>query len=125
MSINKKDLLKLISRLIIGGIFIYTGWMKAASLPITMTFFHQLGIPGFLAYVVIFIEFVGGILVLLGLWLHQATLGLVLVMLGAIYYTHSAGFASVGLPLTTLSALLSLHASGPGAYTVRRLFKKD
>lgn len=119
MNINK-NLASLIVRLIIGGIFITTGWMKVADLAATVGFFSQLGIAAFLAYVVTYAELIGGILIVLGLWTEIAAIVLGVIMLGAIYYTASMGFQGFMGPLAVLGGLISILGTGAGSYAVRK-----
>jgi putative oxidoreductase len=68
LSPTSKNLALLVIRIIIGGIFIYTGWMKIADMTSTVGYFASMGIPAFLAYIVGYAEFIGGILLVIGLW---------------------------------------------------------
>jgi len=119
MKINK-NLAVLIVRIIIGGIFITTGWMKVFDMVATVGFFNGLGIASFLAYVVSYAELVGGILIILGLWTEIATGVLAIIMLVAIYYVRSMGFQGFMGPLAVLAGLISLIASGAGQYAVKK-----
>lgn len=76
----------LISRLTIGGIFIQTGWGKLTHLDKVTQFFASLGIPAprIQAPFVAAVEFVCGILVLLGLGTRVAAIPLIGVMSVAI-----------------------------------------
>lgn len=118
---NNKDALLLVSRLIIGGIFIFSGWMKVSDMPTTIGFFASVGIPAVLAYVVAYAEVLGGLAIVLGLWTKLAASGLVIIMLGAIYFAAKiGGFQMAGLPLVTLAGLLSLIASGAGSIALKK-----
>jgi putative oxidoreductase len=119
MNINK-NIAILVVRLIIGGIFITTGWMKVSDLSMTVGFFSQLGIAAFLAYVVTYVELIGGILIVLGLWTEIAAIALGVVMLGAIYYTMSMGFQGFMGPLAVLGGLVSILGTGAGTYVVKK-----
>lgn len=121
MSSKHKTLL-LVARIIIAVIFIIAGWMKVSNMDQTVGFFGTLGIPAFLAYIVSYAEFLGGIALLLGLWTDLATIGLGIIMLGAIWFTHKGGFPAFGMPLVTLASLIAILAAGPGALALR--FKK-
>lgn len=59
-------------------------------LPGTAAFFETLGLPGALAYAVFFAEAVGGVMLILGVQSRWVSLGLLPVLLGALW-TH-AGF---------------------------------
>ncbi len=116
---KKTNMLMLLARLIIGGIFIFSGWMKVSEMTMTLGFFSALGIPAFLTYIVAYAELIGGVLIVLGLWTDLAGVGLVIIMLGAVYFTRGGGFAMLGLPLATLAGLLAIVAAGPAGYALR------
>ncbi len=117
MKVNK-NLAVLIVRLIIGGIFVATGWMKVSDMATTVGFFGGMGIPAFLAYIVSYAELVGGVLIVLGLWTEISAGVLAIIMLFAIWYTRSMGFQGFMGPLAVLAGLVSLIASGAGQYAV-------
>ena len=59
----------------------------------TADFFQSLGLPGFLAYVVIAAELLGGLALIAGFKTRIVALALIPVLLGAIFTVHlSAGF---------------------------------
>ena len=53
-------------RIGIGAIFVYTGWLKVSDLSVTVTQFSGMGFAPFWAYIVSFVEIIGGVAVLLG-----------------------------------------------------------
>lgn len=118
MHFNKHDTLLLVSRLIIGGIFMYAGYMKIATMDQTIAFFAQIGLPAFMAYLVAWVELLGGTLIVLGLKARYAALVIAVIMLGAAYYTRTGGMPTMGLPLALLGGLLGIVASGPGHYAL-------
>lgn len=120
MTQKKRDILVLVVRLIIGGIFISAGWMKVSDMATTIGYFAQMGIPAFLAYVVGYVELLGGLSIVLGLWSCLATAVLSVVMIFAMWYSRSMGFAGIFPPLAVLAGLLSIAASGAGRYAVRQ-----
>ncbi len=116
---KKNDIIALLVRLIIGGIFVVNGYMKVTNMTMTLGYFHALGIPTFLTYIVAYCELIGGILVVLGLFTHYAAKILGIIMVFAIYFSLPGGFPVYSLPLSVLAGLLSIIAAGPGAYAVR------
>ena len=121
MNINiNKNLAVLIVRLVIGGVFMATGWMKVSDMAGTIGFFGGLGIAPFLAYIVAYAELIGSVLIVLGLWTEIAAAVLAIVMLFAIYYVRSMGFQGFMAPLAVFAGLVSLLASGAGQYAIRR-----
>ncbi len=117
---KRSDLALLVSRLIIGGIFITTGWMKVSDMATTIGFFAQMGIPSFLAYVVGYFELIGGVMIVLGLYTCLAAGVLGVIMLFAIWFSRSTGFQGVALPLATLGGLVALHGVCGGRYSLTR-----
>ena len=118
MSTQKKDILLLIVRLIIGGVFILAGWMKVSAMAQTIVSFGTMGIPAFLAYLVSYAELIGGVLLVLGIYSCIASAVLSIIMIVAVYFTYPGGMQMFGTPLATLAALLGLLASGAGNYVV-------
>jgi uncharacterized membrane protein YphA (DoxX/SURF4 family) len=90
---NLFDLAALISRVAIGVIFVTHGWQKMQiGVPITAAAFNQMGIPlpQFSAGFAILVETIGGVLLIIGLLVRLAALGLLIDMLGAIIFVHGA-----------------------------------
>jgi putative oxidoreductase len=85
--------------------------------------FSQMGIPapGFFGPFVGFVEFVGGIAIVLGLLTRLAALGVGSTMVVAILTVHlKQGFFNPGgveLPLALLASAIALVIAGAGAYS--------
>lgn len=93
----------------------------------TAGFFGKLGLPGWLAYVTIAWEVIGGIALILGIWPRLAALALIPILLGAIATVHGpAGFffSNPGGGWEYLAlwivALVALALTGDGAYALKR-----
>ncbi len=84
----------------------------------TITYFAQMGIPSFLVYVVGYLEFIGGILVVLGAFACEAEGVLAIIMLFAFGYSYSLGIQVYMTPLAVLAALLALAAAGSGKFSL-------
>ena len=79
----------LILRLVLGAIMIAHGWQKiAAHLHGIMGMLPHLGIPAWMAYLVVAAEFGGGILVVLGLITRCAAFAILIDMSVAILKVH-------------------------------------
>ncbi|MEK7575210.1 MAG: DoxX family protein [Patescibacteria group bacterium] len=115
---SSRNIALLIARVIVGGIFVYSGWLKVADMAATVSMFNTMSIPAFLTYIVSYGELLGGLLLILGLWAEYATFFLAVVMVVAVYLTKPMGFAVYGMPLVTFSALVALLGSGAGKYVV-------
>jgi uncharacterized membrane protein YphA (DoxX/SURF4 family) len=129
MSANKKGVLLLISRIIIGGIFIVAGWMKVADMAATIGYFHTMGIPNFLAYAVGYIELIGGALLVIGLWECIAAFALSVIMIVAVVLLSrplgfGASFQNIMPALAVLGGLIALMPSGAGKFSISSLMGK-
>ncbi len=115
----KQDLLTLLARVIIGGIFVYAGWLKVSDMATTVAMLQQMGLNEIIAYLVSYGELVLGALLALGFYAQIATGGLMVIMAGAIYYSWGMGFQGYSIPLGLFGGLASLLGTGPGSYTIR------
>lgn len=121
-----------IVRVIVGLIFFAHGLDKViGGIGNTMGYFEGLGIPGFLAVAVAFVELVGGLALILGLGTRLVSLLLIPVMLGAIYFVHwpeglmrSAAGPGYELNLILLGACLQLALVGSNYFAVDRLLDR-
>src|SRR5258705_8569220 len=92
--------------------------------------FAQMGIPapGLLGPFVAFVEFFGGIAILLGLLTRLAALGVSATMVVAILTVHikNGFFAPTGLefPLSLLGSAIALIIAGAGAFSLDALIEK-
>jgi putative oxidoreductase len=125
----------LLTRLVFGQAFLVTGWGKLGNLAGITKFFEELGIPlaSVQAPMVATIEFVGGILLLLGLGTRYVTLLLMSTMLVALATAHRGDFGPAFLleksfddvtPLPFLVGLLWLFARGAGPLAADRLLEQ-
>jgi len=91
----------------------------------TAQFFGSLGLPAFLAYVVIVAEVAGGLALILGFHARWAALALIPILIGAIVTVHGpAGFFSNpngGWEFLAfwILALVTQALLGEGAYAIR------
>ena len=124
---NNSDLAALILRVTNGVLFLLHAGLKLfVFTPAGTTgFFESIGLPGFLAYLVIAAELLGGIALIVGYKTRIVSLGLILVLLGAIFTVHlSAGFffsnANGGweYPAFWAVTLLVLSLLGDGTYAL-------
>ena len=112
-------------RVALGAIFIAHGGQKlfVYGLDGVAGSFGQMGIPAadFLGPLVAFVEFFGGIAIVLGLLTRLAALGVGVTMLVAILTVHlKQGFFNPGgieFPLALLASAAALVLTGAGAYS--------
>ncbi len=89
------DLAALVLRLTNGVLFVLHAGLKifVFTLAGTVGFFESIGLPGFLAYVVIAAELLGGVALIVGFRTRLVALALIPVLLGALFTVHlSNGF---------------------------------
>ena len=91
----------------------------------TAGFFESIGLPAFLAYVVIVAELLGGLALIAGFKTRLVALGLTVILLGSIYTPHfAAGFffsnpnGGWEFPAFWALTLWALALLGDGAYAV-------
>lgn len=125
---NNVDLGLLLLRVAIAIVFITNGWQKLQNTTMVIGFFGSIGFPPFMAYLVILIELLGGILMLLGFFVRPVGILLAIVMATAIATVHGKnGFLGAGgyqFTLTLLLACLSIASAGAGTYSASRFFSK-
>ena len=119
----------LLVRLTLGSIFFFHGAQKVlglfggSGLEGFVQWAATLHIPTWLAYLGAFSEFIGGILLFLGIFSELGALAVIGVMLGAIYYVHldkgyfiqNGGFE---YPLNLILFSLAIIIGGPGAFAL-------
>jgi putative oxidoreductase len=115
-------------RVVVGVVFLVHGYQKLFTFGIhgVAGMFGHMGIPlpAFFAVVVTLVEFVGGLLLIVGVATRVAAAFIAVDMLGAILFVHAKhGFFSPGgveFPLTLLSAAVCLTLAGGGALSLKR-----
>jgi putative oxidoreductase len=117
----------LVLRFSLGIMFIAHALLKVFvfTLPGTVGFFESVGFPGWLAYVTIAAELLGGALLILGIYARWVALALVPILLGALQVHLGNGwvFSAEGggweYPAFLAAASLVLALLGDGAYALR------
>ncbi len=120
------DVAILFLRIGVGIIFVVAGWGKLMGIEGTQGFFENVGIPApvLMAWVVALIEFVGGLMVLLGLYIRIPSLLLACVMIGALLFVKIGGdWNPMRIDITLLAMSLALFILGSGRISFEHLFK--
>ncbi|MFG0214461.1 DoxX family protein [Brevibacillus porteri] len=123
---NRFEWSALILRVIAGLTFAIHGVVKfQMGLENVAGFFGTMGLPAFIAYLVAFLEVVGGIALILGLGTRVFAGALSVVMIGAIFTAKlAAGFlggeggAGYELDLALLAMLVALGISGSSKFAL-------
>lgn len=122
-----------IIRLVLGITFFVHGVVKfQGGIANTAGWFDSIGLPGILAYVVAFIETVGGLALILGIGTRIFSALLAVVMVAAIFKVKlAAGFLGNGqmagyeFDLALLAMSVSLALTGSSFLALDQLFSKD
>ncbi len=121
----------LASRIVVGWVFMWSGWSKLHNLPQMIQNFTEWGIPypQIMTPLVSGIEFIGGLLLLLGLFTRFAAPPLVVVMLVAIISAKWNQVDSLetllGFEEVAYIALFGwLAVSGPGPISLDALLRR-
>lgn len=115
------DLAILLLRIGVGVVFILAGWGKLTGIGGVQDFFAGVGIPipAVTAWIVGFVEFVGGLMVLTGTYIRIPTPLLAIIMLVAIIAVKSSqGFGAARIDLMLLLMNSALFILGSGKYSV-------
>jgi putative oxidoreductase len=121
-----------ILRVGVGIVFLMHGWLKLSvfGLQGTIGFFTQVGVPlpNVMAPLLIALELVGGVALILGVFTRPFALGLMVDVIGAIYFTKlgEGFFAPKGyeLELTLAIASAALVLTGGGALVLESLIRR-
>ena len=110
-------------RLGVGLVFVVHGWAKLNGIDATSSFFDSAGIPlpEFFAYVVGLLEFLGGIAIILGVYVKTFAMLLAVEMLLALLLVHlGKPWAMAELAVVLFGASLFLSGSGAGEWRLTK-----
>lgn len=121
----------LLARITVGWVFLWSGWGKLHALPQMIENFRAWGIPWpeLLTPFVSGVEFVGGLLLLLGLLTRMAAVPLAIVMIvairSALWPQVDSFYSLLALDETAyLAIFVWLAAAGPGALSLDHLLSR-
>ena len=120
MNLYRPELANHILRISLGVMFIAHGLLKVLvfGMPGTVAFFESIGLPGALAWATVTAEFVGGGLLVAGLWTRWVSLALMPILLGAFWvhagngwvFSNEGGGWEYPLALLIVSVVVALQA---------------
>jgi len=88
MASSSSDVIPLIGRILLGWIFVRSGYGKLFDIPAYAATFPARGLPSFLAYISVPAEFFGGIALILGLATRYVVLVMIIFILVATFSSH-------------------------------------
>ena len=88
LAAGSSDIVLLIGRILLGWIFVRSGYGKLFNIEAVAASFPPRGIPAFLAYIAVPFEFFGALALIFGLATRYFVLGFVIFMLIATFSTH-------------------------------------
>jgi putative oxidoreductase len=83
-----QDLLMLLARIMLGLIFVMSGWGKLMNISGFVATMSQRGLPDLLGYIAPFVEFIGGVLLIIGFATRYASLVMLLFIIIASFSSH-------------------------------------
>ncbi|MGA9084376.1 MAG: DoxX family protein [Pseudolabrys sp.] len=88
LAAGTSDIILLVGRILIGWIFVRSGYGKIFDIPSYAATFPPRGLPTFLAYIAVPAEFFGGLALMFGFATRYAALVMVVFMLVATFSSH-------------------------------------
>jgi putative oxidoreductase len=110
-------------RVVVAVAFIFHGWSKVSAMDGTVQMFASMGVGSFMTYVAAYVEFLGGLALLLGVATRLAGGLLAIFMVVAIYLVHlDKGYSMMNggyeYQLLLLVSVIYFALVGPGKYSV-------
>lgn len=127
---GQRDLFLLLARVLLMVLFVVSGWAKLTGFDGTVAYMTSLGAPAPMvaAAVAVVMEFIVGILLILGFYTRPLALLFVLFVLGTALIGHpfwnmvdperAANMTQCLKNLSICGGLLALAASGPGRFSI-------
>lgn len=108
MSASTRNIISWVLQVLLGLAFIFSGGNKLAHLSDTVAMFGKMGLPAAVTYLVAGGELLGGIGLLIPRFVRPAALGLIIIMIGAVFMhaTKIPGGLAKGVPAIVLLVLL-------------------
>ena len=88
LAAQSQDVLLLLGRVLLGWIFVQSGWRKLMDIPGFVATMPRRGLPDVLGYVAPPVEFIGGLMILFGVATRYAALLILLFTIIATFSSH-------------------------------------
>ena len=135
IAIAWRDFLLVFARVLAGWIYLQSGFGKIMDPANVATGLMRRGVPAILAYLAPFVEFFGGLALVVGFATRYAALLLILFTIIATWISHTFWTFPEGAPrnqqftqfwknVTMTGGLLALFVAGPGRFSVDRWLSK-
>jgi putative oxidoreductase len=128
------DFVLLVARVMLGWIFLQSGWFKLMSYSAFTGRMTGQGVPAFLGYIAPIVEFVGGLALVLGLAGRYAALLLIAFTIAATWIAHrywtmsgearTANTTQCWKNVSIMGGLLAVFAAGPGRVSIDGLLRR-
>lgn len=117
----------LLVRITTGLIFIHHGWSKTGNVPGVEKMMAGIGLPSYMAYAIMFVEIVGGAMLVLGVLARAAGVATAIAMMVAVGLVTGPHKGILGSELEMLLMMCSLGVAffGAGEYRLMHLFEHD
>ncbi|WP_413530593.1 DoxX family protein [Rahnella inusitata] len=125
-----QDTALLVARILMPILFIVAGWGKINGYTATAGYMTSMGVPSFFLPLTILLEFGGGLAILFGFLTRTTALitAVFTILTALIFHTDFAQGVNQMMFMKNLSiagGFFVLFASGPGAFSIDRLIKKN
>jgi|DewCreStandDraft_4_1066084.scaffolds.fasta_scaffold49040_2 putative oxidoreductase len=135
IAMRAHDGLLLIGRVLIGWIFVMSGWRKLMDIPAFVATMPRRGLPDFLGYVAPPVEFLGGLCLVFGFATRYAVLVMLVFMAFATFSSHRywtftdpAQYGNQSSHfwknVSMTGGLVLLFVTGAGRYAIDRLLMR-
>jgi len=135
LAARAQNFLLLAGRVLVGWIFISSGWRKLMDIPAFAASMPRRGLPTFLGYVAPPVEFIGGVCIVLGLATRYAALLMLLFMIIATFSSHRFWSAEPAQytnqnshfwkNISMTGGIVLLFVTGAGRFAIDRLLRKS
>lgn len=125
-----QDTALLVALILMPILFIVAGWGKINGYTATAGYMTSMGVPSFFLPLTILLEFGGGLAILFGFFTRTTALitAIFTILTALIFHTDFAQGVNQMMFMKNLSiagGFFVLFASGPGAFSIDRLIKKN